>query len=107
MDVVRTPAFEKSWKKLGASVADLAKLEAEIARNPDAGDLIVGLHGARKIRFSMKGRGKSGGGRAIYLVIWKDDVSFLLLAYSKSDQSDLANDQRQMLKAAIKELKDG
>jgi hypothetical protein len=59
MEIVRTSLFERSLKKLGAS-ADLKRLETEIAFNPTVGDVIQGLSGARKARFSMAGRGKSG-----------------------------------------------
>jgi hypothetical protein len=75
MKIVRTSLFERSLKKLGASASDLEKLEAEIVDNPAAGDVIQGLHGARKARFSMAGRGKSGGGRAIYVLVVKADTA--------------------------------
>jgi hypothetical protein len=75
MKIVRTSLFERSLKKLGASASDLEKLEAEIVGNPAAGDVIQGLHGARKARFSMAGRGKSGGGRAIYVLVVKADTA--------------------------------
>ncbi len=47
---------------------ELAALEAAIMMNPEAEDVIK-ARGARKIRFAMGGKGKSGGGRAIYVVI--------------------------------------
>ncbi len=53
MKIVRTSSFERSLKKLGASGADLERLEAQLAAEPTAGDVIVGLKGARKVRFSM------------------------------------------------------
>jgi hypothetical protein len=53
------------------------------------------------------GRGKRGGGRAIYLVIWKDDEALLLLAYSKSVQSDLSRAQWELARDLVKELTDG
>jgi hypothetical protein len=91
MEIVRTSLFERSLKKLGASAADLKRLETEIAFNPTAGDVIQGLSGARKVRFSMAGRGKSGGGRAIYVLVVQADTAYLLLAYSKKDQEDLSH----------------
>lgn len=107
MRIVRTSLFERSLKKLGASVADLAKLEAEIAVNPTIGDVIQGLSGARKVRFSMAGRGKSGGGRAIYVLVVAADTAYLLLAYSKKVQDDLSADQRKVLAEIVKALNDG
>ncbi len=37
-----------------------------IARDPQAGDLIPGSGGVRKLRIALEGRGKSGGARLIY-----------------------------------------
>lgn len=37
-----------------------------LAREPQAGDIIPGLSGVRKLRFAPKGRGKSGAFRVIY-----------------------------------------
>lgn len=107
MRIVRTLLFEKSLKKLGASAADLAKLEADIAANPVVGDVIQGLSGARKARFSMAGRGKSGGGRAIYVLVVTADTAYLLLAYSKKVQEDLSAAQRKALAEVVKVLTDG
>lgn len=107
MKIVRTSFFERSLRKLGASAADLERLEAEIAANPIAGDVIQGLRGARKARFSMAGRGKSGGGRAIYVLVVRADTAYLLLAYSKKDQADLSAAQRKSLAEIVKALRDG
>ena len=106
MEVVRTSAFTKALKRLGASDTDIEKLEREIAGNPEAGDVIQGLSGARKGRFAMGGKGKRGGGRAIYVVVWRDDTAYLLFAYSKSAQEELSNAQRVALAAIIKDITD-
>jgi hypothetical protein len=55
----------------------------------------------------MAGRGKSGGGRAIYVLVVKADTAYLLLAYSKKDQEDLSAAQRKILADVVKELTDG
>ena len=107
MQIVRTRVFTRSLKKLGASEADIERLEAELARNPEAGDVIQGLAGARKIRFAMAGKGKRGGGRAIYVVVWRADTAYLILAYSKAAQEELSNAQRAMIAAVIEEISDG
>ena len=107
MEIIRTRTFERSLKKLGASDGELAALEEAIASDPTSGDVIPGLGGARKIRFGMAGEGKSGGGRAIYIVMVVRDVAYLLLAYSKSTKTDLSQADKDALKAIIKELKDG
>lgn len=105
MEIVRAELFNKTLKKLGATEADLARLEAEIATNPNAGDVIQGLAGARKIRFAMKGRGKSGGGRAVYVAVFVRDTTYLLFAYSKSEKSELTMQDRKVLKPLVEFLK--
>jgi hypothetical protein len=55
----------------------------------------------------MGGKGKRGGGRAIYVVVWRADTAYLLLAYSKAVQEDLSNTQREALAAFIKEIING
>lgn len=104
MEIVRTSAFEKTAKKLGATPVELAVLETLLARNPDAGDVIKGLGGVRKVRFAMKGRGKSGGGRAVYLVLRSEEAVYLLLAYDKTVQADLSQAQRKAVLALVEEL---
>src|SRR3954471_9815487 len=107
MEIVRTSLFQRSLKKLRASAADLERLEAEIAANPTVGDVIQGLGGARKVRFSLAGRGKSSGGRAIYVLVVQADTAYLLLAYSKKHRQDLSAGQRRTLATLVKELTDG
>ncbi len=104
MELIRTAAFTKAIQKLKVTDAELEALESEIATNPQAGDVIQGLKGVRKIRFAMGGKGKRGGGRCIYLVLTLDDAVYLLLAYGKSKQTDLSQRQRKDILAFIEDL---
>jgi mRNA-degrading endonuclease RelE of RelBE toxin-antitoxin system len=56
---------------------------------PDAGDIVRGSGGVRKIRWTQKGRGKRGGVRIIYY--WKKtaDEIWLLTIYSKSEKATI------------------
>lgn len=105
MDIVRTRAFDRSAKALGVTEDELRALEDAIIANPEAGDVIKGMNGVRKLRFAFGGKGKSGGGRAIYLVIRVRDAAYLLLAYAKSHQSDLSNAQRRAVLSLLETLK--
>jgi hypothetical protein len=104
MQIVRTTVFTRTLKKLGASAADLEALEAAIAADPKSGDVIPGLTGARKIRFSMGGKGKRGGGRAIYVALIDKNTVYLLTAYAKSKKEDLSQTDKTVLKALIAAL---
>lgn len=63
-------------------------LQLTLATNPDAGELIRGSGGLRKMRWSRKGKGKRGGIRIIYYLIKGDEI-YLLFAYPKNKQQDL------------------
>jgi hypothetical protein len=61
-----------------------------IARHPDAGDVIVGVNGARKVRWSRRGAGKSGGVRVIYFHRDAAQTVFLFAIYAKSTQETMS-----------------
>jgi hypothetical protein len=104
MEIISTNSFLKSIAKLQVTAEEVRALEAQIVANPQAGDVIKGLKGIRKIRFSHGGKGKRGGGRCIYLVLTVADQIYLLLAYGKSQQTDLSAKQRKELLAFIEDL---
>jgi len=107
MQIVRTGLYLRQMKRLGASSTDMGRLEAEIAVNPQAGDVIPGLMGLRKIRFALGNKGKRGGGRAVYFLVVSDDVAIMIFAYAKSAQEDLTTEQRKAALALLKEMNDG
>lgn len=104
MKIVRTNVYLRQVKKLKASERDIEALEQAIAANPAAGDVIPGLDGVRKLRFAMGGKGKRGGGRAIYYVLWVDDTAFMIMAYAKSEREDLSEAGKKIIRALIREI---
>ena len=60
MVIVETPTFTKLIKEL-LSDEDYRALQEALVSRPDAGDLITGSGGLRKIRWSLEGKGKKGG----------------------------------------------
>lgn len=101
MEFVRLPAFEKTASEI-FSEADLFELELLLAVHPDAGDLIPGGRGLRKIRRPAKGHGKRGGARIIYYHVTSQHVILLIVAYAKNEQEDLDRKQLQILAALVK-----
>lgn len=75
----------------------LRELQLQLILNPEAGDVIQGTHGLRKIRIAAKGHGKRGGGRVIYYHFATASQIAFLLAYAKADQEDLDSDQKRAL----------
>lgn len=76
------------------------QLQNQIVANPEAGDLIPGSHGLRKIRWKVEGRGKSGGMRVIYYLVTREEV-FMIFAYKKSDQENLTPEQTRKLRQLV------
>lgn len=101
-----TSEFDKCWAAMGLGEHELRQLQNILIEEPDAGDVIQGLSGARKIRVSIRQHGKSGGGRVIYVDIAVKERIYLLLAYPKNVQADLNSDQRKNLKSLIEYIKE-
>ncbi|MDZ7781916.1 MAG: type II toxin-antitoxin system RelE/ParE family toxin [Halioglobus sp.] len=57
-------------------------------QKPDAGDIVKGSGGVRKVRWAADGKGKSGGVRVIYYWKKSDHEIWMLTIYSKSERSD-------------------
>ena len=74
------------------------ELENILLENPRKGAVIEGLAGIRKLRIKLEGRGKSGGGRVIYLDVLEKEKLYLLFAYPKNVQEDLTPEQRKLLR---------
>lgn len=70
-----------------------------LLRQPDAGDLIQGTGGLRKVHWSALGKGKRGGVRVIYYFVDEADQIRLLLIYRKGVHDDLTADQKKQLRA--------
>ena len=103
---ILTSVFEKSWATMGLGDKELRELQLTLLKNPDAGDVIPDLAGARKIRIPLAGRGKSGGGRVIYVDVVIREQIYLLLAYPKNVQTDLNPAQKKVIRNLIEMLKE-
>ena len=53
---------------------------------PDAGKVVRGSGGVRKLRWAAGGRGKSGGIRIIYYWKGRDDEIWMQTVYGKSER---------------------
>lgn len=64
--VLQLPKFKSEATDL-IGVDGIEAVAVYLINHPDAGDVIPGSGGARKLRWAAKGRGKRGGARIIYL----------------------------------------
>jgi hypothetical protein len=77
---------------------------AWLAKHPDAGDVIKGSGGCRKVRWSRAGTGKSGGVRVIYLKRLGEGKIYLLVIYAKAVRGSIP---AHLLKAIAEEIENG
>jgi len=106
-EFVFTNEFLKRWQVIGLTEEELRELEIFLCRNPIAGDIIVGTAGVRKLRWQIKGRGKSGGARIIYIDFTSAERIYMLTAYTKNEKSDLTMEQRKILFSLVKKIEAG
>lgn len=79
-------------------------LQATLMKSPEAGDLIEGTGGLRKLRFAdvRRSKGKRGGLRVIYYWWYAGSQFWLYTLYDKDEQDDLSPQQRKTLRAMLK-----
>lgn len=73
-------------------------LQNVLLENPNAGVVIPGTGGVRKLRWAGSGRGKRGGLRVIYYVAMPEQTFVMIHIYAKSEQDDLTPDQKRALR---------
>ena len=82
------------------------QLQMALYIHPEAGAIIPHSGGLRKIRWSITGRGKRGGVRAIYYWVVAKDQILMLFLYPKNEQDDLTPQQLKVLREIVeKEFK--
>ena len=98
---VETPIFTSEIQSLLPDEF-YRNLQGDLAIRPDAGNIITGSGGLRKIRFGLKGIGKRGGLRIIYY--WDPpDTIYMLFAYKENEQEDLTKSQIKILSKLVQE----
>ena len=86
---------------------ELRALQNFLLASPDAGDVIRGGAGLRKLRWSVQGRGKRGGARVIYYRYVPGDQIYLVCANTKAVLEDLTREQVTVLAQLIEEIDHG
>ena len=63
---------------------EYSKLQEALLSNPEAGDVIPGSGGVRKLRWGLAGRGKRGGVRILYFLRTRQGQIWMLTLYAKN-----------------------
>jgi len=100
MIFIELPIFIRCASEL-FSDEDIRAMQNTLLENPNAGDLIQGGRGLRKLRVPLPGRGKRGGARVIYYHWIGQSQCYLIYAYAKNVATDLTPDQLRKLAAVM------
>src|SRR5208282_3773031 len=102
MEFIESPAFTRHLSQYLDDEGYKA-LQNELARNPQAGDVMPGTGGFRKVRWSdpRRGKGRRGGLRIIYFHFVSSQQIWLMTLYDKNEAADLTPREKKALKAAI------
>lgn len=78
-------------------------LQAALIENPEAGSVISGSAGVRKLRWAAPGRGKRGGFRIVYYLQRAQGSIWLLTKYAKNVTDTLSADVLRRIRAEIED----
>jgi len=80
---------------------ELFRLQGYLNENPEAGAIIRGSGGVRKLRWAAAGRGKRGGLRIIYYLRSKQGEIWLLTLYAKNEAESISGATLKKIKEEI------
>ena len=103
MTVVEMPAFLRE-ASAALSAEERSELIAFLAANPEAGAIMPGTGGARKLRWRAQGRGKRSGVRAIYYFHGESLPLFLLNVFAKNEKTNLTKAEQNAIQVLLPRL---
>jgi hypothetical protein len=103
MTIAESPEFSRRARQLLAE-EEVDELIEFLAIHPQAGAIMQGTSGVRKLRWAREGKGKSGGTRVIYYFHNENIPLFLLTIYGKGQKDNLSQAERNQLAKLVKVL---
>src|SRR6476646_155639 len=104
MEFLETSAFSKRLIQY-LTDDEFRELQNHLRLNPEAGDIIPGAGGIRKLRWAdrRRGKGRRGGLRVIYYYYASEFQIWFITLYDKNEAKDLSAQQKKIMKAFIGE----
>jgi hypothetical protein len=97
--------FNRLWDDLGLTDDDLKELQEHLNIYPETGKMIKKTGGVRKMRWAVKGKGKSGGIRVLYIDFISYEKIYLLMVYPKSKKENITDNEKKVIRKLVEELK--
>jgi hypothetical protein len=96
---IESSSFERT-RPLYLDEDELSELQQFMMQNSDAGEVVPGSVGVRKLRWRRRGMGKRGGLRIIHFVQYEPNEFWMLALYAKAKQDNVpAHILKQLLEA--------
>ena len=80
---------------------EYSALQQALVARPDAGEVIRGSGGVRKLRWGVASRGKRGGIRVIYYLRSHQDEMWMLTVYAKNEEASISGHILKKIKEEI------
>ena len=80
---------------------EYSELQQALLSDPEAGAVIRGSGGVRKLRWGVAGRGKRGGIRVIYYLRSRQDEIWMLTLYAKNEEDSVPGHILKKIKEEI------
>lgn len=101
--VIETPLFQRLADDYWTE-EERSSFVSFIAAHPEAGEVVPGSGGVRKVRWGIAGRGKRGGVRVIYFNRLSSGEIWLLVLYAKARAENIP---AHVLRQIKEEIEDG
>ena len=83
---------------------EYSELQQFMLQNPEAGQIVPGSNGVRKLRWMRPGMGKRGGLRIVYFIRYQPAEFWMLTIYAKAKRSNVP---AHILKQLVEVFKNG
>jgi len=83
---------------------EYSELQQHMIQNPEAGEVVSGSGGVRKMRWGRPGTGKRGGLRVIYYVQYQPNEFWMLTVYAKAKHDNVPS---HILKQLLEAFRNG
>lgn len=100
--VIETALFQKQWPHYWTE-EERGEFAVYIATAPEAGVVVTGSAGIRKVRWKRPGTGKSGGVCVIYFARNEAEEIVLLTLYAKSELDNLTGTELKEIRRALED----
>ena len=104
-EFVYMPVFEKQQSSAKLAEDHLRELEVYLCENPEAGDMIQGTGGLRKLRWALPGKGKSGSIRTLYVDFAYFEQLYMIACFKKNKKETLSKAEKKQIKSIIEQIK--